>query len=452
MRVVLSALLLALAGVGPAEAAFTDSASRPLGGATAAEVFAPRAAAAPAISGEAEENQILTASTGTWERQPERYTVRWQRCAGGVCEPVANATELTYRASGSDVGRRLRVEVTATNAGGSAVAVSVPTGVVVEPRPVNTAPPAVQGTAMRGEVLSATPGAWTGAGGLAYEWRRCPATGDGPCEAISGATTARHDLGAADVGHRLRIAVRATNGGGTVTAVSPPTDVVLERTPARAYLHAVRRDGPAALYDFELGDGRDSSGHGRDAAPRGASFGHAGALGSGSAMRLDGSGAYLDLRWSPTCGASGFTYEGWVWWESGRGYERIFDFGDHGGGSLLTLTPRFAAANQMWGIVWVGGSVFDLSGAPPLPRWTWKHVALTFAGDRRMTVYVDGVPQSTAVTPWRPADVGCRPNNWIGRSLFPADPYFGGLHDDIAIYGKALTAAQIQAHHAARLG
>lgn len=104
----------------------------------------------------------------------------------------------------------------------------------------------------------------------------------------------------------------------------------------------------------------------------------------------------------------------------------------------------------MWAIVWVAGGVFDLRGAPALPRETWKHVALTYDADRRMTLYVDGVAQSTAVAPWRPSDVGCRANNWIGRSLFAADPYFGGLHDDVAIYDRALSAAQVRAHVAAR--
>ena len=50
------------------------------------------------------------------------------------------------------------------------------------------------------------------------------------------------------------------------------------------------------------------------------------------------------------------------------------------------------------------------------------------------------------------AHVGCRPNNWIGRSLHPGDPFFGGLHDDIALYDRALSAAQVSAHYDARLG
>ena len=451
MRAALTLGLAALAvAAAPAGAAFTGVALRAGGGAQAAGVFAPVAAAAPAVAGPAEQGRTLTATTGTWERQPERLDLRWLRCDGAGCAAIAGATDDAYVPAPDDVGRRLRVEVTATNAGGSAIARSAATEPVALGRPVSTAPPGVSGTAVRGERLTATAGSWTGADALAYEWRRCPATGEGACAAIGGATADSYTLTSADVGGRVRVAVRATNAGGSTTAVSAPTAVVAERTPERLYLEAVRRDAPAALYDFNEGDARDSSGHGRGAVPMNAEFGQPGALSGGTSARLNGTNAYLRLPWSPTCAVSGVTYEAWVWWDTGRGYERIFDFGDAGGANSLGLTPHFGVTGLMYGIAWVGGQSYDLRDAPALERWTWKHVALTFAADRRMTIYVDGVARATGLAPWRPDEVGCRPNNWIGRSMFAADPYFGGLQDDVAIYDRALSAAQIKAHLDAR--
>jgi hypothetical protein len=35
--------------------------------------------------------------------------------------------------------------------------------------------------------------------------------------------------------------------------------------------------------------------------------------------------------------------------------------------------------------------------------------------------------------------------NWIGRSQYPADPYFNGKIDDFRIYHGALSAAEIAA-------
>ena len=452
-RSLAAALLLSLLGAMPAGAAFTDGLRRAGNGATAADVFAPRTVEMPRVSGTPEQGRITQGTLGNWERQPERFAVRWLRCDASDCRAIDGATATSYTPVAADLGARLRIEVTATNAGGSTVAVSEPSPPVGAARPVIVTPPSATGTAMRGERLSASPGTWTGAESFAYEWRRCPATGDDACESISGATTATYQATAADVGQRVRVAVHATNRGGTATALSAPAGPIVERTPERVYLLAVRQDSPAALYHFNDGGAWDSSGYGRHASPKNVTFGESGALAGSTAARMNGTDSYLDLQWSPTCGAAGFTYESWVRWESGRAYERIFDFGDAPGGSFLALTPRFGAGvEQMWPMVWVGGAGWDLAGAPPLPTGGWKHVALTFAADRRVTLYVDGLARSTGVSPWTVAQVGCRPNNWIGRSMYPADPYFGGLQDDIAIYDRALSAGRVAAHFAARLG
>ena len=94
------------------------------------------------------------------------------------------------------------------------------------PPPANTSLPVISGSAVAGQVLSASTGVWTGnPSGYSYEWRRCDATGAG-CVAIGGATSAGYTLAAADVGATVRVAVTASNGGGSATAVSVQTAVV----------------------------------------------------------------------------------------------------------------------------------------------------------------------------------------------------------------------------------
>ncbi|MGZ6691758.1 MAG: WD40/YVTN/BNR-like repeat-containing protein, partial [Solirubrobacteraceae bacterium] len=92
--------------------------------------------------------------------------------------------------------------------------------------PANTSLPAISGSAVVGQLLSASTGVWSGSpSGYAYEWRRCDTTGAG-CVAIGGATSAGYTLTLADVGATLRVAVTASNGGGSATAVSTQTAVV----------------------------------------------------------------------------------------------------------------------------------------------------------------------------------------------------------------------------------
>ncbi len=69
----------------------------------------------------------LTATTGVWTgAAPLLYSFAWQGCdaAGGSCTPIAGATGTQYVATAADLGRRLRVQVTARNTLGTATATS----------------------------------------------------------------------------------------------------------------------------------------------------------------------------------------------------------------------------------------------------------------------------------------------------------------------------------------
>jgi Ig domain of plant-specific actin-binding protein len=100
---------------------------------------------------------------------------------------------------------------------GSAVSSAVPS---------NTSLPSISGAARDGSVLFASHGTWTnGPTSFAYTWQRCDTAG-GSCSAIAGATSRRYTLTSADVGHRVRVVVTASNGSGSGTAASRPTDVV----------------------------------------------------------------------------------------------------------------------------------------------------------------------------------------------------------------------------------
>ncbi|WP_344976381.1 LamG-like jellyroll fold domain-containing protein [Streptosporangium fragile] len=88
----------------------------------------------------------------------------------------------------------------------------------------------------------------------------------------------------------------------------------------------------------------------------------------------------------------------------------------------------------------------------------WHHVALTITGDAQ-ALYLDGAQIGTMtgkITTWRPytevghgiVTPGSAPGlpTGTGTQEFP----FHGLVDEVAVYGKPLTAAEVAAHHAAR--
>jgi hypothetical protein len=199
-------------------------------GADTAPVSPPANSLAPTISGTPQEGRTLTASTGNWTgTQPITYAYQWRRCdsSGANCTDIVGATGASYAAATPDVGRTLVVAVTATNSAGSATARSAATGVVqsASAPPVNTAPPTVSGTPQDTQVLTAAPGAWSGAQPMtfAYQWQRCDGTS---CSSIAGATAASYTVVTSDVSHQLRVVVTATNASGFATATSASTGTV----------------------------------------------------------------------------------------------------------------------------------------------------------------------------------------------------------------------------------
>lgn len=188
----------------------------------------PSVTAAPAISGTAVEGQSLTrTSDGTWTGTPTSTARQWRRCdaAGATCAAITGATGTSYTLAPADVGRTIRLQVSATNARGTGTGESAPTAVVAARPPVNTVAPAITGTPTQGRALTVTTGAWTGTPTITYarHWERC--TG-GTCLAIPGATATSYTATAADVGHPLRAVVTATNAAGSVDAASARTAAV----------------------------------------------------------------------------------------------------------------------------------------------------------------------------------------------------------------------------------
>ena len=194
---------------------------------------APSNTVLPTISGTTTEGQSLSATKGSWTGSPSSYAYQWQDCdaSGSNCVNIAGAKSAGVTLTSGDVGDTIRVIVTATNEGGSTAATSAATATVASlpspppppAAPSNTVLPTISGTTTEGQSLSATKGSWTGSpSSYAYQWQDCDASGAN-CANITGAMAAGYTLAASDVNHTIRVAVTATNEGGSKAASSTQT-------------------------------------------------------------------------------------------------------------------------------------------------------------------------------------------------------------------------------------
>jgi hypothetical protein len=183
---------------------------------------------APGVAGTLTDASPLSAVPGTWNSAgslAHTYKYQWIRCPQAAanadspgCAVLPGATGATYTTVGADVGARIAVRVTATNAENvGAAAVSGLTGVLTGRALTNLVAPAISGTAAVRAPLTASDGTWSVPLTRAtYQWRRC----DSACVDILGATGRTYTPVAADTAKRLLVVVTASSPGRTATASS----------------------------------------------------------------------------------------------------------------------------------------------------------------------------------------------------------------------------------------
>jgi hypothetical protein len=87
----------------------------------------PRLVAAPRMSGRPQVGQTLTSDVGAWATsRPLTYRLSWKICKGASCRSGGSGVSRSFLLREAALERTVRVVVTASNAGGSAQAVSAP--------------------------------------------------------------------------------------------------------------------------------------------------------------------------------------------------------------------------------------------------------------------------------------------------------------------------------------
>ncbi len=202
---------------------------------------------------------------------------------------------------------------------------------------------------------------------------------------------------------------------------------------------------PSALYPFENSPA-DSSANGHTGMMMGAAMCGTGRNGRG--LALSGTSANADhVLLPPRLGdANDFTFGGWVYWNGGSNWQRVFDFGDRRDPDWETskhmfLTPK-AGSGVMRFSIKNGATEQILDSGTALPVNTWTHVAVTISGNTGK-LFVNGAPVATNTgMSLNPSALGTN-WNYLGKSRFGNDPYFAGRLDDVQFLSYALSDAQV---------
>ncbi|MFM8792362.1 MAG: 6-bladed beta-propeller, partial [Solirubrobacterales bacterium] len=163
----------------------------------------------------------LAFGTGGDLYEADVYNARIQQFETLSCAAISGATASTYPQTRSDMGKTIRVEVTADNdVPPVEEALSFPTTPVLA-IPENSSSPTISGSPAVGGTLTASAGTWSAypEATLTYQWQRCEQDGTG-CTEIAGATNPTYTPIGSDAGKKLRVAEKGTNVVGNTTANS----------------------------------------------------------------------------------------------------------------------------------------------------------------------------------------------------------------------------------------
>jgi len=163
------------------------------------------------IAGTREFGSTLRAEPGNWGTKNVTFSYQWLRDG----KPISKATQSTYKLRSSDVGKRIRVEITGSKKGFATESVTSSRTKKIDAKAFKrVSKPTPTGDVRIGKTLRVRPGDWgTKNVTYSYQWLR-----DG--QRIRGATKSTYRLTRADAGADISVRVRGAKKGFKTRAVT----------------------------------------------------------------------------------------------------------------------------------------------------------------------------------------------------------------------------------------
>jgi len=203
-----------------------------------------------------------------------------------------------------------------------------------------------------------------------------------------------------------------------------------------------------AAWGFNEGSGTttaDATGNGNTGTLSGAVWTASGRF--GSALTFDGTNDLVTINDAPGLDlSSGMTIEAWVYPTTLSGWRTVL-MKESTGGLAWALYGHNNAPHPAV-TVNTGGSDVSINGLQSLPANTWSFLSATFDGTT-LRLFLDGNQvSSTSLTGSLIATAGALR---LGGNLVWGE-YFAGRIDEVRIYNRALTSAEIQADMTTAVG
>jgi len=151
--------------------------------------------------------------------------------------------------------------------------------------------------------------------------------------------------------------------------------------------------------------------------------------------------AFATIGGNPVpAGTRDLTVSSWIKWDGAAACEWPLSLGSTNTNYLFTSPDCGGVAAAI-----KSGYTENKSGAQGLPVGTWAQVTLVLTGKQTLVTYVNGQKVAEVATIFDAADLEARGGvgGLLAKSQYGADRLFGGDLDEVRVYGRALSAAEV---------
>jgi chitodextrinase len=364
---------------------------------------------------------------------------RVERCQGASCTnfaQVGTPTTTNFSSTGLAASTTYRFRVRAVDAAGNLSPYSTIVSATTQSGPDTTPPSAPTGLTATAASPTQVTLAWTAStdnvGVTGYRVERCQGAGCTNFAQVGTPTATSYSDTGLSPSTTYRYRVRAADAAGNLSAYSPVAEATTVAAPPTP-------SGLVGAWAFGEGAGSttvDASGNGNTGTITAASWSTQGR--AGNALSFNGTNSVVRVASAQSLNlTTGMTLSAWVRPAASQTGRR-------------TILQRQAdayfltASNDQQGRPAGGGTIGSntplVRGSTTLPVNAWTHLAVTYDGSI-LRLYVNGTQVRTHAAT---GAIQTTTNPlWIGGNQ-PYGEYFNGLIDEVRVYDRALTQADIQ--------
>ena len=202
-------------------------------------------------------------------------------------------------------------------------------------------------------------------------------------------------------------------------------------------------DGLVAYYPFN-GNANDESGNANNGVVNGATSTTDRHGIAGKAYSFDGVNDNIDLGDKPAFdfGTSDFTFS--LWFQTSGEQINKYIIGKYHGVNPPAYGIGTHGHTKGYAFLYDGGESVSVEarGSTDVDEGNWHHMLVAFDRDAKMSMYLDGALEVSSDISGEQEAISNAMNLYIGR-IQDGAVHFGGKIDDIRIYNRALTAAEV---------